>query len=639
MSGPDERRGVSSQVTRNEIDEFKAFIADMELFNPPLLGRKYTWYKADGSAMSRLDRFLVSEEWITKWGVNAQWALKRDVSDHCPIILKSGIVDWGPKPFRFNNCWLKNQEFGKLVIDTWSMECPSTWKAIRLKEKLKRLKLEVRKWNMVSFGNIDSKITDLETSISDLDLRAEDRGLSETEVRSRKELFAELWQKLRDKESMLRQKSRQKWLSKGDANTAYFHACIKARQRQNQIVAILVDDTWVEGPDEVKNEVQNYYMKGFAEVDGVRPVLDGITFRSLEVTESSVLTAYFTMEELEEAVMSCHGDKAPGPDDFNFNFIKKFWETLKVDFWEMLQEFFGNARLPKGITSYFLALIPKCSNPQGLRDYRPISLLGSIYKILAKILASRLRVCMNSIIAPNQFAFLPARNILDGAVIINEVVDFAKKSKRKCLIFKVDFEKAYDSVNWNFLDYMMRRFGMNEKWRGWIKECVFRGDLSVLINGSPTEKVKIQKGLKQGDPLAPFLFLLVVEGLTGMVKKAGEIGIFKGFKVGNGGEEVSILQYADDTLLVGEATLENLWAMKAILRCFELVSCLKVNFHKSRVIGINVEQNFQQEAALFLNCKQGGIPFRYLGVPIGANLKKLQTWQPVIDLLNRKLSA
>lgn len=123
--------------------------------------------------------------------------------------------------------------------------------------------------------------------------------------------------------------------------------------------------------------------------------------------------------------------------------------------------------------------------------------------------------------------------------------------KKKCLIFKVDFQKEYDSVNWNFLSYMMDRIGMDKKWKAWIKACVFKGDLSVIVNGSPTEEVSIQKGLKQGHPLAPFLFLLVAEGLTGLTRNAVSLGCYKGFQVGQDGEAVSILQYADDTLLVG----------------------------------------------------------------------------------------
>lgn len=180
---------------------------------------------------------------------------------------------------------------------------------------------------------------------------------------------------------------------------------------------------------------------------------------------------------------------------------------------------------------------------------------------------------------------------------------------------------------------------MDEKWRGWIKSCVFKGDLLIIVNESPTGEVRIQKGMKQSDPLAPFLFLLVAEGLTGLLRNVVSLGCFKGFKVGQEGEEVSILQYADNTLLVGEASWENLWTIKAILRCFELVSGLKVNFHKSRLIGINVDQSFQKDATIFLNCTNGEVPFKYLGLPIGANPRKVGTWQPVIDLVRKRLSS
>jgi hypothetical protein len=168
------------------------------------------------------------------------------------------------------------------------------------------------------------------------------------------------------------------------------------------------------------------------------------------------------------------------------------------------------------------------------------------------------------------------------------------------LIFKVNFEKAYDSVDWSFLDYMLGRFGFSDKWRAWIRACVYAGSMSVLVNGSPTAEINIQRGLKQGDPLAPFLFLLVAEGLCGLMKKAVETNRFRGFKVGSNGVIVSHLQYADDTLCIGEASIENLWTLKAILRAFEMVSGLKVNFWKSCVMGVNVSNDFIRLAHLSL---------------------------------------
>ncbi|MCI17398.1 LINE-1 reverse transcriptase like, partial [Trifolium medium] len=170
-----------------------------------------------------------------------------------------------------------------------------------------------------------------------------------------------------------------------------------------------------------------------------------------------------------------------------------------------------------------------------------------------------------------------------------------------------------------------------------MRACIFSGSMSVLVNGSPTTEINIQRGLKQGDPLAPFLFLLVAEGLGGLMKKAVEINRFQGFEVGRQNVIISHLQYADDTLCIGKATVENLWTLKAILRGFELVSGLKVNFFKSSLMGVNVSPTFMRLASIFLNCRVSQIPFRYLGLPVGANPRSRSTWEPMLDSLQKRL--
>lgn len=214
-----------------------------------------------------------------------------------------------------------------------------------------------------------------------------------------------------------------------------------------------------------------------------------------------------------------------------------------------------------------MALVPKIKNPHKLSEYWPISLLGCLYKIISKLLVTKLKRALESLISCNQSTFVPNRNILDRAVVINEVVDYAtkkeKKKKKKCLILKVDFERAYDSVNWEILDYKMGRFGFCVKWRAWIRECIFSRKYSVLQNGSPMEEIVVQ-----GDPMASFLFLLVAKGLNSLMNKAVSLGKISGSKIGNEGPEISILQYAHDTLVVGEASWDNLWAMKSVFRCF-----------------------------------------------------------------------
>ncbi|MCH92408.1 cytochrome P450 [Trifolium medium] len=161
-----------------------------------------------------------------------------------------------------------------------------------------------------------------------------------------------------------------------------------------------------------------------------------------------------------------------------------------------------------------------------------------------------------------QSAFLPNRQILDGVLVVNELIDLAKRRKDKCMMFKVDFERAYDTSS-----------------------------MSVLVNGSPTDEFIVGKGLRQGDPLSPFLFLIAAEGLTKLIQRAVDIGSFLGYKVSND-IQFHILQFADDTVIVGEG--------------------LKVNFFKSKLYGINLEEHFMAAASAFLHCGVDFIPFRFL---------------------------
>jgi hypothetical protein len=175
----------------------------------------------------------------------------------------------------------------------------------------------------------------------------------------------------------------------------------------------------------------------------------------------------------------------------------------------------------------------------------------------------------------------------------------------------------------------------------WVNNIIvfFSGNMSVLVNGCPTEEINIQRGLKQGDPLAPFLFLIVAEGLGGLMKKAVSMHHFSGFQIGDGDVTISHLQYADDTLCIGEATIANLWTLKAILRGFEMVSGLKVNFWKSNLMGVNVSHDFLTLASVFLNCRVSSIPFKYLGLPIGVNPRRASTWEPLLVSLRKRLGA
>ncbi|GKV16172.1 hypothetical protein SLEP1_g26854 [Rubroshorea leprosula] len=218
------------------------------------------------------------------------------------------------------------------------------------------------------------------------------------------------------------------------------------------------------------------------------------------------------------------------------------------------------------------------------------------------------------VIGEQQMAFIEGRHLVEGAVIANEIIDEVKRKKKKGFLFKVDFEKAYDKVCWEFIEYIMMRMGFCATWRKWIQECLKSSLVSILVNGSPKNQFSVNKGIRQGDPLSPFLFLIVAEGLNGIVASAVEKGRYKGVVIGSKDVMVTHLQFADDTIFFGDATEDNIWVIKCIMRTFELASGLKINFKNSQLIGVGVDQNWCAKMAFQLCCKEGKLPFRSEGL-------------------------
>jgi hypothetical protein len=327
---------------------------------------------------------------------------------------------------------------------------------------------------------------------------------------------------------------------------------MSSRQRRNALHLIQVEGVTVQGVQNIRAAVFNHFASHYRATNSVRPSVDGLNFRKLSYAQAGSLVRPFSLEEVKQAVWDCDSFKSPGPDGINVGFIKDFWLELKDDFMRFLVEFHRNGKLTKGVNSTFIALIPKVDSPQRLADFRPISLVGCLYKVLAKVLANRLRSILDFVVSDAQSAFVRGKQILDGILIANEVVDDAKRLNKELLLFKVDFEKAYDSIDLNYLNSVMLNMNFPTLWRKWIMECVGTASTAVLVNGSPTDEFPIQRGLRQGDPLSPFLFLLAAEGFDVLMKASMANNIFHAYGVGSRREvSLSHLQFADDTLILG----------------------------------------------------------------------------------------
>ncbi|GKV27959.1 hypothetical protein SLEP1_g37069 [Rubroshorea leprosula] len=547
----EERRG-RSEYSRNR-EDLNGFIETAGLVDLPLTRRRFTWYKGDGSAMSR------------------------SISDHCPVILKKVNSDWGPKPFRVLNCWDQHPDFIRVVEENWNSTKVEGWKGFVCKEKFKH--------------------------------KNEDIEISEEDILMRKEGFNELWEAWKRREVAWKQKTKLDWVQQGDANSKLFHRIASSNRLRKLIRGIHKDNSWVEEPSSVKKEVRQYFQKIFQEEQWDRPKLDGLQFKQLDDEDRAWLERDVSVEEVKQAVWECGGDKSPGPDGFSFHLIRTCWRVIEKDIVDFVQEFSKNGKLVKGLNSSFIVLVPKKSNPVELKDYRPISLISSLYKIISKVLANRIKKVLPKVISETQSAFLGGRQITDGILILNEVAEEIRRKKASSFMFKEDFEKAYDS------------------------------SISILVNGSPTDEFKMERGIRQGDPIAPFLFLIVAEGLNILIESATRKGLFQGIDVGPHGLNISHLQFADDTVIMGKANTSNINVVKGILRWFELISGLKINFNKSVLYSFYAPDEWRRTAAAMLNCKSGSLPFTYLGMPIGDVMCRRKAWVPVIENFNRKLAV
>ncbi|KAJ9701371.1 hypothetical protein PVL29_006637 [Vitis rotundifolia] len=338
--------------------------------------------------------------------------------------------------------------------------------------------------------------------------------------------------------------------------------------------------------------------------------------------------------------MEMNGDKAPGPDGFTLAFWQACWDFLKEEIVELFKEFYEQRSFVKSLNTTFLTLIPKKGGAEDLGDFRPISLLGGLYKLLAKVLANRLKKVLDKLVSEDQNAFVRGRQILDASLIANEVVDYWKKRKEKGLICKLDIEKAYDSINWSFLMKVLSKMGFGSRWRDWIWWCISTARFFILINGALEGFFSNTKGLRQGDPLSPYLFVLGMEVFSILLRRVADGGFLPGCSLwGRGGGEMMVthLLFADDTIIFCEAKKEQVTNLSWILAWFEASSGLRINLAKSALIPVG-EVVEVEELSVELGCKVGSLPTVYLGLPLGAHHKATSMWDGVEERMRRRLA-
>ncbi|RVW19678.1 Structural maintenance of chromosomes protein 3, partial [Vitis vinifera] len=576
-----------SRLTVN-MRRFDEFIRESGLLDPPLRNAAFTWSNMQVDPIcKRLDRFLFSSEWDSFFSQNIQEALPRWTSDHSPICLETNPFMWGPTPFRFENMWLLHPEFKEKFRDWWQECTVEGWEGHKFMRKLKFIKSKLKEWNTRVFGDLRERKKHILTDLGRID-RIEQEGNLNLELVSERILRRkELEDLLLKEEVQWRQKSRVKWIKEGDCNSKFFHRVATGRRSRKFIKSLISErGETLNNIEVISEEIVNFFGNLYSKPEGDSWKIEGIDWAPISEESAIWLDRPFSEEEVRMAVFQLNREKAPGPDGFTLAVYQECWDVIKEDLMRVFFEFHTKGVINRSTNATFIAMVPKKSQTFKISDYRPISLVTSLYKIIAKVLSGRLRKVLHETIFGSQGAFVEGRQILDAVLIANEVVDEKRRSGEEGVVFKIDFEKAYDHVEWGFLDHVLQRKGFSQKWRSWMRGCLSSSSFAILVNGNAKGWVKASRGLRQGDPLSSFLFTLVADVLSRLMIRAEETGIT-------------------------EASLDLLQNLKIILMVFGQVSGLKINLEKSTISGL----------------------------PLGGNPKTIGFWDPVVERISRRLDG
>ena len=313
-------------------------------------------------------------------------------------------------------------------------------------------------------------------------------------------------------------------------------------------------------------------------------------------------------------------NKTPGIDGITSEFLKVFWGTLKYIIHKAINASYDKGSMSQSMRTCIITCLPKGNKDRKfLKNWRPISLLSSIYKLMYGVIANRLRNTLDTIICNTQTGFLSGRQISDNTRLIYDLMHIAEKKKLTGMLMLIDFEKAFDSISWNFLHNTLLFFGYSQSFIKWIKMFNNNIEAYVLQCGKLSPKITIGRDCRQGDPISSYLFLLAAEILSLLIKQSPDI---RGFKIN--GIEFKLTQFADDTTLILDGSQPSLQAALNILELYGNYSGLKMNKEKTKVIWIGKKRLSREKLNVSVKLDWGSTEFTLLGLDFSIDLIKME---------------
>ncbi|CAM8920557.1 unnamed protein product [Rhodiola kirilowii] len=626
-----------------QMRQFRNCLEDCGLVDLGFSGARFTYSNKRRGAdevKARLDRVVANDEWRSNFPKAAVKHVFANSSDHAPVVLY--VEGWnmmrGCSFRRFEPMWLRHMDFKENVRASWVNQSGDRG----LKEKLEMCMNHLYQWNDLMFGKLKDKIRKIKGEIQHI--RAGARY--EESIRKEAELSEELDEWLEREELYWRQRSRAEWLKNGDRNTAYFHAKASQRKRRNRIEKLKNSSGELCYSDSgITAIVTQYFTDIFQSQVDYRADWWNHEFDAVPkvVTDdmNDMLIAPFTEIEVKRALFQMHPTKAPGLDGFPALFFQSNWDIIGKDVIEVVLNCLNNNMLDVELNETLIVLIPKVKEVERVEDLRPISLCKVVMKIITKVLANRLKEILPSIISQCQSAFIRGRLITDNILIAHEVSHFIKGSQNRktgYMSIKLDMSKAYDRIEWRFLEKMMAAMGFAEVWIKRIMLCVSTVSYKVKINDDISEIIRPKRGLRQGDPISPYLFLICAEWLTYTLSRYREIGLLEGIKICRGAPIISNLMFADDCLLFIKSTKNSVSWIRDILKRYEAVSGQKVNLSKSEVVCSKaVPEAFRQELVERMGVEIVPSHSNYLGLPNCFSHRKSALFRKIEENVTRKI--
>ncbi|XP_038992144.1 uncharacterized protein LOC120115525 [Hibiscus syriacus] len=578
-----------------EMESCRSCLSSLGLFDHPYVGPLYTWSnKQAGNFLARkLDRALINARWLEDFPNFFVEFLAQGVSDHCPAVIsffKDNQAD-RPKPFKFFNCWANHGDFKSVVKESCQLDVSG------------------------SPMFYDEKI-----------------------------LFNELQELEVAEASFYKQKAKVHWLKEGDRNTKFFHSTVVRKSKSNTVRLLYAEDgSRLDSFDAMSAEMLRFYTEllGFEDV-GVQSygvdLLKSLLGYELPCDAATLLVKEVSNEEIKASLFRQGNEKSPGPDGYTTYFFNTAWDIIHEDFLAAIRDFFQTGTLLPAFNATAIAFVPKTPNAGMAKDFRPISCCSVVYKTITGIIVARLACFFPGMILPNQSAFIKGRSIVDNTLLAQEIVrGYSHSSLSPRCTLKIDLRKAFDSVSWDFLMNVLTSLGLPGRFRDWITACVIGARYYVAFNGSLVGFFKGKRGIRQGDPLSPYLFVLIMNVLSHLLNVAAKEGLTR-FHPKCKRVPLTHLSFADDLLIFCHGAEDSILGVVGVLEVFYKMSGLQLNAGKSELFSCGVHEDVLKRVQVTTGFKLGTLPVRYLGVPLVTRKLTAKDCLPLVDKIISKLA-